>query len=1570
MRRLIAGRRGRIALLSATTMAVAFAGLYATPRHEGVAQTDPQFLETRVLGQNVWLAGSRVSLRVVVRNHKTEKPVPAVVWLYLLPLDAEGKPDDSGALKLLSQRTGREGILDARFTVPRVAPGSYQLRVKVDTPTADEEVRQAVTIVKKSRVLLVTDKPVYQPGQTIHIRSLALSLPARQPVAAATTIEVEDAKGNKVFKKVCNGSEFGVAAADFTLANEVNMGRYTVRARLDSGTAERKVDVKRYVLPKFKVTATTDETYYLPGDKVTGKVQADYFFGKPVTGGAVTVKCSTFVVGQQQFAELSGATDETGLYRFEFDLPDYLVGQPLEQGKAMVLMDVTVEDKAEHEESVSTSVPVAKDPIQLVVVPESGNVVPGVENVIYLSASYPDGRPARCDLEVSTNWYRTMHTLKTDELGIAEFKVKPGHRPGTITVRATDDRGRTAMVSRKLKLEGGPESLLLRTDKSIAGVGDELTLTVLGSRDGTVYVDVIKDRQTVLTRSVEVKKGRGEVRLPLAADLSGTLEIHAYRILPSEDIVRDTRLVYVNPANDLDIAVKPDRKTYRPGDSGRLDFTVTDRKKHPVLAALGIAVVDESVFALQEMQPGLEKIYFTLEHELMKPRYEVHGLIPVALVEGPLPWPVRPAPGQQAVLRQEAGKVLFAAVEPMTELTLNVDSYALKVQKHKQEWTKQVVKDAKRLQNALQRFAKQEGRYPTYAEGLEPLVRQKLIRRADTLDPWQHPYRLEAPGRAAIAAAPRPPRKRLGRRPARSTAELRFIILSSAGPDGRWGTVDDLLHISAYSLMPGEKLRRFHGQLEQATVAPEPLGVAALGGLGGGGAMVGLPEAEAVKMPVSDAASGGEGAGAPTRIRQFFPETMFWKPAVITDEKGRASVELTMADSITTWRLTTMASSRTGSLGSVTAPLRVFQDFFVDLDLPVALTQNDEVSLPVALYNYLDGPQTVTLELESGDWFEMPRAPDGTTPPRKVSVALQKGEVTVRYFPMVVKKLGRHSLTVHARGTKFSDAIRREIEVLPDGQETYATLTGRLEGPVERTVTIPPEAIDGASTILVRVYPGTFSQIVDGLDSMLRMPSGCFEQTSSITYPNVLVLNYMKRTKQLNPEIQMKAEGFINAGYQRLVTFEVPGGGFSWFGDPPAHKVLTAYGLMEFADMAKVHDVDSKLLRRTQQWLVKQQKGDGTWDVDEGGIREGIINRQTDVLRTSAYIAWALADSGFKGPQLARTAAYAAKNMGPVEDAYAMAVIANLLTSRDRSSAAAVAAVDKLAEMAREEEKVAYWKTAGKTMTRARDDTADLETTALATYALLKSRRHAGLTNKALTYLVRKKDAFGTWQTTQATVWAFKALLLAMETATSADTNAEITIDINGKRAGGFALTPENADVMRQLDLRQFVHEGDNTVKIGFSGKGSALYQMVSRYSLPWTKRHRPERPVLEIQIDYDKTELKTGDIVTAQATVKNLTNARADMVVLDLGVPPGFEVQAGDLAEVVGKKIKKFSLAARQIIVYLDKLDPGETLELEYRLKAKFPVKAKTPRSTAYEYYNPGDKATADPVEMVVNQA
>ncbi len=373
-----------------------------------------------------------------------------------------------------------------------------------------------------------------------------------------------------------------------------------------------------------------------------------------------------------------------------------------------------------------------------------------------------------------------------------------------------------------------------------------------------------------------------------------------------------------------------------------------------------------------------------------------------------------------------------------------------------------------------------------------------------------------------------------------------------------------------------------------------------------------------------------DGAAAP-RTRSYFPEALYINPEIITDGNGEASITIPLADSITTWRMAMMASTPQGALGSGTGSIKVFQDFFTDVDLPVTLTQGDRVSIPVAVYNYSGAKGAVDLQLRPADWYALVQDTADKT------LDVDSGRVGGAQFTVEAKRIGKFKLTLAAKMGGRADIVVREIEVVPNGREQSVVFNGRLESTVQHAVNFPATAIPEASAVLVRLYPGPLSQVIEGMDSILRMPGGCFEQTSSSTYPNVLALDYMKRMKKLTPEVHAKAEGFIANGYQRLLTFEVPGGGFSWFGNPPANKILTSYGLMEFSDMSKVYDVDPKLIERTQQWLAGQQQADGSWKPDTQFINEGATNRyNSDVTRITAYLGWALENTGYHGAAVDR----------------------------------------------------------------------------------------------------------------------------------------------------------------------------------------------------------------------------------------------------------------------------------------------------------------------------------------------
>ena len=167
---------------------------------------------------------------------------------------------------------------------------------------------------------------------------------------------------------------------------------------------------------------------------------------------------------------------------------------------------------------------------------------------------------------------------------------------------------------------------------------------------------------------------------------------------------------------------------------------------------------------------------------------------------------------------------------------------------------------------------------------------------------------------------------------------------------------------------------------------------------------------------------------------------------------------------------------------------------------------------------------------------------------------------------------------------------------------------------------------------------------------------------------------------------------------------------------------------------------------------------------------------------------------------------------------------------------------------------------------------------------------------------------------------------------------------------------------------------GANAVEIRFTGKGGLAYQVVGRYFVPWDEK--PANEPLSIGVTYDRTRLAQDDIATATATVKNNLTKAANMVMVDLGIPPGFDLLSEDLqafqeksAGRKGGRLEKFSLTATQAILYFDSIAPGDTVTLHFRLRAKYPIRARTFQSRVYEYYDPEVNAVARPVQLEVRK-
>ena len=1472
-----------------------------------------------ITGQNELFTGSYAAMNIQVRNWRKDNPVADAEVKLALVSENNGRKYELGKF-----RTNSAGCLDNAFYIPELDSGKYTFVVSARSSYGRDKVERKIKLQRPSQLYVTTDKPVYQPGQIIHIKSIARNSFSGKPLAnEKAVIEVFDAKGTKVFKKQIETSTFGITSADFKLASLVGLGKYKVRVAVDEVESEKTVVVDRYVLPKFKAELITDKSWYLPGQIVKVDLQSDYFFGKPVSDAEVDITVTAMFDKPVEIHTSSGVTNKSGHYKCSFTLDNIFAGVPAAGGNALVELKAEVVDNAGQSITKNIVLPVSSNAINIIALPENGKLVPGMANRVYILAAYPDGKPAMCSLDV--NGYKKQ----SDRTGLAIVEIDGPEMPKhysrydtpklpkvSLKIIAKDADGKTGSYSETLNADNIENAMILRTDKAVYRGGDTVDVSVICA-DGSkrVFVDMIRGGQTILTKAVGVNDGMGRLAVDLPPHVFGTLKICAYKT----GYWSQSRLIQVVRAESLDIQAKLDKNEYRPGQNAKVDFTVTDKNGEPVQSALGVSVVDEAVFHVSPQRPGLLAAYLEADQEMLEPAYQIKFAISRSDILNP------------DYANQELTKALFSA--SISKEQIDVEMLRRYVDPDTLDYIYELMEtNPEMIQDYIKNSTNTDINIMDYIQA-ENIYSMRLSTHDDKQ--YEHGRNVRyLNGKLVVATI--------------VLIGVCFVVMLFV-LYGERAIYRILIYGSIISLLVSILMPAFNRASRSSS---EIVGMAAMSGL-----EIGLKDAQLdgmlPELPRDSSAT------KPVRIREYFPETLFFNPEIITDESGQATLDLTMADSITNWKMAVDAIDARGALGGNEFDIRVFQPFFVEPDLPVSLTRNDIISIPIACYNYLDHAQKIELKVSGGDWFEFVGSDDAT-------ITLDAGEVRSIYITIKALKVGKHKLAITANGEQFSDAVSREIEVVSDGAVQEYLVNGTLSGRAIHTMAIPHDAIDNSQVLGLSIYPSRFSEVVEGLDNIFRMPHGCFEQTSSIAYPNVMALMYMQNTGQVSPEVEARASEFINAGYQRLLTFEVKGGGFDWYGNPPASEVLTAFGIMEFCDMAKVHNVDPVVIERACNWLRDQQKPQGYWSTRREFYTAGQANSSDAA--TTAFVAWALSSAGRCEASVVKALSWLNSNQEVFDNNYILALVANASLLIDDDNAHAKSLVQTLANRFEQDGQAAWLTGTGQSAVYSRGTSLDIETTALGTLALIESGRYPELATKAQKWLSLQKDQFGTFSTTQATVLSLKALVAGFGKSLGEANDCNISVLVNGRTADKVSVNGSNYDVVQLVDLSGSLGYGNNTIELIADNAVELNYRLAGKYYVPGVGVATEEKvKELDIEVEYDRTQVQVDAGILCNVTVTNQTAAYINMAIVDLGIPPGFEPDTSGFETLINRGIiSRYEVTGRQVILYLRGLESGQ-LKLSYKLKALYPVKVKTPPSSIWEYYNPENQAESVPVNLEI---
>ena len=704
------------------------------------------------------------------------------------------------------------------------------------------------------------------------------------------------------------------------------------------------------------------------------------------------------------------------------------------------------------------------------------------------------------------------------------------------------------------------------------------------------------------------------------------------------------------------------------------------------------------------------------------------------------------------------------------------------------------------------------------------------------------------------------------------------------------------------------------------------------------------PEANA--GPPGDKTGGEEDPGLAevTRVRQFFPETWLWMPELMTDADGAASVDLTAPDSITTWRLHAVSTSQEG-LGISESSLLVFQEFFGEPDLPYSVTRGEHFPVRIQVFNYLDTPQQVYVELAPADWFRL--LEDYSVQ----QVEVGANSVGLASFLIEPVRLGRNMLDVTVRSVERADAVRKELLVEPEGTQRELVRNGLIRA--GETVTLdtamPEYRVAGSEKVLLSVTPSLVAQTMEGIDDLLGMPYGCGEQNMIFFAPDVEVLRYLDATGQLTPEVRAKAEEFITCGYQRELTYQRGDGSFSAFGesDDSGSLWLTAFVLGTFSAARDVQTIDETVLAGAAGWITDHQLADGSWEPIGFLHHQDMLGGLAGNYALTAYVAIALTDYGAASAEsLNKAMQYLSNNLTTVnDDAYALAIAALAFVRTD--NAAADAALARLVELAISDGDGIHWEPYG------------VETTAYVALAMMESEMAQA--NESIKWLSLQRNSLGGYGgSTQDTVMALKALMTAARLQ-SRNVNLTVTATsagddyAQGQILAEFAVNADNFDVLQIAEIG-----AAGQITLSAVGSGETRFQLVRRFNV-MLRDEIVERD-MGIEVTYDASHVEVDDIVNVNVVVRYFgVMESTGMMIVDVGVPTGFATVGESLASLVdGGLVSRVEVAGRKVILYVDGLSSGETREFNFQVKARFPVRAVIPDSKAYLYYDPGIRAEA----------
>ncbi|XP_058270335.1 alpha-2-macroglobulin-like isoform X2 [Hemibagrus wyckioides] len=523
------------------------------------------------------------------------------------------------------------------FEAPQVEGESVQ-KIRVEVKGESFKMTEERRVMFKSYDTLTfiqTDKPIYNPGQTVNFRVVTMDsnfVPLKQKYS---TVFLQDNHRNRIGQWTNVSSPGLILQLSHELNAEAPQGEYQLHAEIGDRLITHQFKVEKYVLPKFEVTLKAPEEHSVDEEEVKLEVCGKYTYGQPVSGQAVVQVCRQF---RQHYYEprmispcLSMEMDLTGCALLVINISTFMNNEFEYRFDDQLQLSVTLTEEGTDNsilksDRIRLTFEIGK--VEILDSPKNFEREKAIEGSIKVTTY--SGTPIpnkKVYLSEGERWSRTqLLNLTTDSNGMANFSVpSPEHPETEILLRASvypEEKYHpyktpffsTAEKHIQLLQPATPYSpvfseLSIESSEEPFKCGAEIPITInyyiVGETAENYSIDIIymvlskgaivhHGHETVeVEESTGVRKGKVSFNLSVHVELAPVVQVVVYSVLPSENIIAASKNFEIEKCfrNKVSLQFSPSKAV--PGEKNNLDVSA-----HPG-SLCGLSAIDQSVFLLE-----------------------------------------------------------------------------------------------------------------------------------------------------------------------------------------------------------------------------------------------------------------------------------------------------------------------------------------------------------------------------------------------------------------------------------------------------------------------------------------------------------------------------------------------------------------------------------------------------------------------------------------------------------------------------------------------------------------------------------------------------------------------------------------------------------------------------------------------------------------------------------------------------------------------------------------------------------------------------------------------------------